>query len=151
MVFWGTHLVDVFLKNMPVKQIWWKSAVWACVEKMTTLMVLPRTVATMCCSFGGGMIGLAGQYIFFGGKIRVEFVLNCVFGALAAITGKESFNIVHFEPLITHSQIWPNFFSHILTCEVNLIEVLDIIAQMGPYIIFLSLKPTKMTSDFILY
>ena len=36
------------------------------------------------------MIGLAGQYIFFGGKIRVEFVLNCVFGALAAITGKES-------------------------------------------------------------
>ena len=49
-----------------------------------------RTVATMCCSFGGGMIGLAGQYIFFGGKIRVEFVLNCVFGALAAITGKES-------------------------------------------------------------
>ena len=46
------------------------------------------------------MIGLAGQYIFFGGKIRVEFVLNCVFGALAAITGKESSNIVDFEPLI---------------------------------------------------
>ena len=61
------------------------------------------TVATMCCSFGGGMIGLAGQYIFFGGKIRVEFVLNCVFGALAAITGKESSNIVDFEPLIRNS------------------------------------------------
>ena len=49
------------------------------------------------------MIGLAGQYIFFGGKIRVEFVLNCVFGALAAITGKESFKIVQCEPLIRSS------------------------------------------------
>ena len=36
------------------------------------------------------------------------------------------------------------------SCEVSLIEVLEIMAQMGPYIIFLSLKPTKMTSDFIL-
>ena len=45
------------------------------------------------------MVGLAGQYIFFGGKIKVEFVLNCVLGALAAITGKEFSNIVHFEPL----------------------------------------------------
>ena len=34
--------------------------------------------------------------------------------------------------------------------EVSLIEVLEIMAQMWPYIIFLSLKPTKMTSDFIL-
>ena len=58
-----------------------------------------RTVATMCCSFGGGMIGLAGQYIFFGGKIRVEFVLNCVFGALAAITGKSflTLSILNFQ------------------------------------------------------
>ena len=70
------------------------TAIAVLVEQMTSLMVLPRTVATMCCSFGGGMIGLAGQYIFFGGKIRVEFVLNCVFGALAAITGKVSSNIV---------------------------------------------------------
>ena len=36
------------------------------------------------------------------------------------------------------------------SCEVSLIEVLEIMAQMGPYIIFLSLKPKKMTSDFIL-
>ena len=28
-VFWGTHLVNVFLNNMPVKQIWRKSAVWS--------------------------------------------------------------------------------------------------------------------------
>ena len=27
-VFRGTHLVDIFLNNMPVKQIWRKSAVW---------------------------------------------------------------------------------------------------------------------------
>ena len=46
------------------------------------------TVATMCCSFGGGMVGLAGNYVFFGGKIKVEYVLNAVFGSLAAITGK---------------------------------------------------------------
>ena len=42
------------------------------------------------------------------------------------------------------------FFSHILTCEVNLIEFLEVMAQMGRYIIFLSLKPPKINSDFIL-
>ena len=52
--------------------------------------------------------------------------------------------------IITHSRIWPYFFSYLPTCEVNLIEVLEIMAQMGPCIILLSLKPTKMTSDFIL-
>ena len=26
--FWGTHLVDMFLSYLPVKQIWRKSAVW---------------------------------------------------------------------------------------------------------------------------
>ena len=31
-VFWGTHLVDVFLNNMPVKRIWRKSSVWACMN-----------------------------------------------------------------------------------------------------------------------
>ena len=41
----------------------------------------------MCSSFGGGIVGLAVNYIFFGGKIKVSFVLNCVFGSLAAITG----------------------------------------------------------------
>ena len=53
----------------------------------------------------------------------------------------------------SHSRIWPYFFPYLHylpTCEVNLIEVLKIMAQMGPYNIFLSLKPTKMTSDFIL-
>ena len=42
------------------------------------------------------------------------------------------------------------FFSYSLTCEVNLIEFLEIMAQMGPYNIFLSLKPKVMNSDYIL-
>ena len=40
------------------------------------------------------------------------------------------------------------FFSYLLTL---LIEILEIMAQMWQYVIFLSLKPTKVTSDFILY
>ena len=43
------------------------------------------------------------------------------------------------------------FFSYLLTCEVDLIEILEIMAQMWQYVIFLSLKPAKVTSDFILY
>ena len=35
-----------------------------------------------------------------------------------------------------------------LTCEVDLFEVLEIMAQKWHYIIFLSHKPTKVTSDF---
>ena len=41
----------------------------------------------MCCSFGGGSAALAVCYLFFEGKIKVSFVLNCVLGSLAAITG----------------------------------------------------------------
>ena len=43
------------------------------------------------------------------------------------------------------------FFSYLLTWEVDLIEILEIMAQMWQYVIFLSLKPTKVTPDFILY
>ena len=43
------------------------------------------------------------------------------------------------------------FFSYLLTWEVDFIEILEIMAQMWQYVIFLSLKPTKVTSDFILY
>ena len=43
------------------------------------------------------------------------------------------------------------FFSYLHTWEVDLIEILEIIAQKWQYVIFLSLKPTKATSDFILY
>ena len=43
------------------------------------------------------------------------------------------------------------FFSYLLTWEVDLIEILEITAQMWPYVSFLSLKSTKVTSDFILY
>ena len=42
------------------------------------------------------------------------------------------------------------FFSYLLTWEVDLIEILQIMAQMWQYVIFLSLKPTKVTSVFIL-
>jgi hypothetical protein len=42
------------------------------------------------------------------------------------------------------------FFSYLLTWEVDLIEILEIVPQMWQYVIFLSLKPTKVTSDFIL-
>ena len=43
------------------------------------------------------------------------------------------------------------FLSDLLTWEVDLIEILEIMAQMWQYVIFLSLKSTKVTSDFILY
>ena len=53
-------------------------------------------------------------------------------------------------PPMTHSRIGHYFFSYLLTWEVDLIEILEIMAQMWQYVIFLSLKPTKVTSDFIL-
>ena len=46
-----------------------------------------------------------------------------------------------------HSKIHRNPTS---ACEVDLFEVLEIMAQMWRYIIFLSHKPTNVTSDFIL-
>ena len=49
-----------------------------------------------------------------------------------------------------HSQMGHYFFSYLLTREVYLIEILEIMAQMWQYVIFLSLKPTKATSVFIL-
>ena len=60
------------------------------------------------------------------------------------------FNVVMLETGLdrVYRDLTP-FFSQLLTCEVNLIEFLEIMAQMEPYIIFLSLKPTEMNSDFI--
>ena len=52
---------------------------------------------------------------------------------------------------IAHSQMEQYFFSYLLTWEVDLIEILEIMAQMWQYVIFLSLQPTKVTSDFIFY
>ena len=49
----------------------------------------------------------------------------------------------------SHSQIWPYFISYLLTCKVDIFEVLEIMAHMWHYITFLSHKPTKVTSDFI--
>ena len=58
--------------------------------------------------------------------------------------------ILHFDfirgNLNSHSQMEHYFFSYLLTCEVDLSEILEIIAQMWQYVIFLSLKPTKVTS-----
>ena len=50
----------------------------------------------------------------------------------------------------THSQMGHYFFSYLLTWEVDLILFLEIMPQIWKYVIFLSLKPTKVTSDFIL-
>ena len=50
----------------------------------------------------------------------------------------------------THSQIEHYFFSYLLTCKLDIFEVLDIMAQMWHYINFFSYKPTKGTSYFIL-
>ena len=33
-VFWVTYLVDIYLNKIPVKQIWWKSAVWVCTSTL---------------------------------------------------------------------------------------------------------------------
>ena len=52
--------------------------------------------------------------------------------------------------MCTHSQILPYFISYLHTCEVDLFEVLDIMTEKWYYILFLSHKPTKVTSDFIL-
>ena len=50
----------------------------------------------------------------------------------------------------SNSQMEHYFFSYLLTCEVYLIKVLEISAQMLQYITFLSLKAIKVSSDFIL-
>ena len=55
-----------------------------------------------------------------------------------------------FGVAVSHSQIWHYFISYLLICEVDLFEVLEIMAQMWHYIIFFSHKPAKVTSDFIL-
>ena len=49
-----------------------------------------------------------------------------------------------------HSRIGHYFFSYLLTREVDLFEVLVIMAQMWPFINFFSYKPIKVTLDFIL-
>ena len=54
------------------------------------------------------------------------------------------------EVITAHSWMKHYFFSYLLTCEVYLIEVLEIMAQMLQYITFLSLKAIKVSSDFIL-
>ena len=59
-------------------------------------------------------------------------------------------NPIPFVWCFSHSQMEHYFFSYLLTWEVDLIEILEIMAQTWPNVIFLSLQPTKVTSDFIL-
>ena len=50
-----------------------------------------------------------------------------------------------------HTAGWDTIFSHIYLLEsVDLIEILEIMPQMWQYVILLSLKPTKVSSDLIL-
>ena len=52
---------------------------------------------------------------------------------------------------VSQSQMEQYFFLYLLTWEIDLIEILEIMAQMWQYVIFLSLQPTKVTSDFIFH
>ncbi|XP_059088618.1 putative ammonium transporter 2 [Tigriopus californicus] len=45
------------------------------------------TVTTMISSFGGGILALTVCYVFYRGKIKVGYVVTCVFSSLVAITG----------------------------------------------------------------
>ena len=54
------------------------------------------------------------------------------------------------EANLSHSRMEHYFFLYLLTCEVYNIEVLEIMALMLQYIIFLSLKAIKVSLDFIL-
>ena len=38
-VFWVTYLVDIYLSYLPMKQIWWKSAVWGYVKKFQPIEI----------------------------------------------------------------------------------------------------------------
>ena len=69
----------------------------------------------------------------------------------ATLSFKRFYQVWQGWKAMTHSRIGHYFFSYLLTCEVNLFEVLNIMAQMWQYsIIFVSHKATKVTSGFIL-
>ena len=53
--------------------------------------------------------------------------------------------------VLSHIRMGHYFFSYLLTWEVDLTEILEIMPQMWQYVILLSLEPTKVTSDFIRY
>ena len=69
--------------------------------------------------------------------------LGCKGGSISA-------RLFNYSPILSHSRLEHYFFSYLPTCEVYLIEVLEIIAQILQYIIFLSLKAVKVSLDFIL-
>ena len=93
---------------------------------------LDKTICNLSRSFNGVVL------------IYIDFVIFCVRA-----------KYIRFWILLKEKQTHTAgsdtiFFSYFLTCEVYLIEVLEIMAQMRQYIIFLSLKPIKVSSDFIL-
>ena len=86
-------------------------------------------------------------------KIEAYFALSddcvqLVFSQLLFISGMEDGGV---DITVTQSRMGHYFFSYSLTWKVDPIEFLDIMPQMWQYVIFLSLKPTKVTSDFLLY
>ena len=75
----------------------------------------------MASSFGGGIAGLAGCYILFGGKINVPFIMNCILGSLASIAGNCYYgtfyklcrtNLPFLESLLVHINLHHLFFAN---------------------------------------
>ena len=60
------------------------------------------TVTTMISSFGGGFIGIVLCYVFYGGKMKIMYIANCVFSSLVAITGS-SYLVTTWEAFIIGS------------------------------------------------
>ena len=91
---------------------------------------LDKTICNLSRSFNGVVL------------IYIDFVIFCVRA-----------KYIRFWILLKEKQTQPDrtlFFSHISLLVIEGIEVLEIMAQMRQYIIFLSLKPIKVSSDFIL-
>jgi hypothetical protein len=45
------------------------------------------TVTTMNASFGGGFVAMAICYVFYKGKVKVEYVSSCMIASMVAIAG----------------------------------------------------------------
>ena len=63
---------------------------------------------------------------------------------------QNSINLNQWAGKQTQSRMGQYFFSYLFTLEVDIIEFLEVMAQIWQYVIYLSLKPIKVTSDFIL-
>ena len=66
-VFWVTYLVDIYLSYLPVKQIWWQSAVWIRATKSFLIHIYQFDY----------------QGNFSNSKWNLVFILNCTILAVA--------------------------------------------------------------------